>query len=392
MKPDPVNPVHPVKTPWPKVRLGEVLTRSGESIEPSADAEYREITVRMWGNGVVERGRVLGASISGRRFVARTGQFIASRIDARNGAMGLVPPSLDGALVTNDFPLFNLNTNRLEPAFLGWLCRTGDFVELCQRASEGTTNRVRLKEERFLVLEIPLPPLSEQRRVVARIEALAAQIHEAQRLRQEAAEEAEAIIISHHVQLARNRTRRLGEFLRLDEDAVQIRADGSYPQVGVRSFGVGLFPKAAISGTDTTYRAFNRLFDGALVLSQVKGWEGAVAVCPNELSGWFVSPEYRTFRCIEGESIPGYLAAVVRTQWFWERLTHATRGVGARRERTRPEQFLDIKIPMPDVQSQALGNRVFSEVDALKRLQAETAAELDALLPAILDRAFKGEL
>ena len=33
-----------------------------------------------------------------------------------------------------------------------------------------------------------------------------------------------------------------------------------------------------------------------------------------------------------------------------------------------------------------------AEVDALKRLQVETAAELNALLPAILDRAFKGEL
>ena len=36
--------------------------------------------------------------------------------------------------------------------------------------------------------------------------------------------------------------------------------------------------------------------------------------------------------------------------------------------------------------------RVPAEVDALKRLQAETAAELAALLPAILDKAFKGEL
>ena len=33
-----------------------------------------------------------------------------------------------------------------------------------------------------------------------------------------------------------------------------------------------------------------------------------------------------------------------------------------------------------------------AEVDALKRLQAETTAELDALLLAIFDRAFKGEL
>jgi type I restriction enzyme S subunit len=36
------------------------------------------------------------------------------------------------------------------------------------------------------------------------------------------------------------------------------------------------------------------------------------------------------------------------------------------------------------------GDALRAEVDALKRLQAETAAELDALLPAILDRAFKG--
>jgi len=179
--------------PWPKVRLGEVLQRSEEIVEPQGDKEYREITVRLWGKGVVERGRILGASLSGRRFVARAGQFIASRIDARYGAMGRVPESLDGALVTNDLPLFNLKTERLEPVFLGWLCRTAGFVELCLRASEGTTNRVRLKEERFLALEISLPPLAEQRRMVARIEDLAAQIHDARTLRHQAAEEAEAL-------------------------------------------------------------------------------------------------------------------------------------------------------------------------------------------------------
>ena len=33
-----------------------------------------------------------------------------------------------------------------------------------------------------------------------------------------------------------------------------------------------------------------------------------------------------------------------------------------------------------------------AEMDAVKRLQAEPATELDALLPSILDKAFKGEL
>jgi type I restriction enzyme S subunit len=78
---------------WPSVKLGEVMRRSQETVAPDADAEYRESTVRLWGKGVLERGRVLGAQTTGRRFVARAGQFIASRIDARNGAMGLVPPA-----------------------------------------------------------------------------------------------------------------------------------------------------------------------------------------------------------------------------------------------------------------------------------------------------------
>ena len=184
-----------MKTKWPKVMLGGVLERSREIIEVAPDTEYREVTVRLWGKGVVERRRILGASIAGgRRFIARSGQFIASRIDARNGAMGIVPPDLDGAIVTNDFPLFSLNKAQLFPKFLEWLCRTPGFVEMCHQASEGTTNRVRLQEDRLSNLEIPLPPLPEQRRIVARIEELAAQINEARTFRYQTAQESKAII------------------------------------------------------------------------------------------------------------------------------------------------------------------------------------------------------
>lgn len=58
----------------------------------------------------------------------------------------------------------------------------------------------------------------------------------------------------------------------------------------------------------------------------------------------------------------------------------------------QPGQILTHEIWLPPIAWQNRLVEVQAEVDAFKRLQAETATELDALLPAILDKAFKGEL
>jgi type I restriction enzyme S subunit len=135
-----------------------------------------------------------------------------------------------------------------------------------------------LNPEALFDCEIPLPPLPEQRRIVAKMAQLAAKIEKAHTLRQEAVEEADAFVIAVHISFAGKRSRKLGDILELREDKVPVSPNQDYPQVGVKGFGGGLFPKPAVNGNETTYRTFNRLFDGALVLSQVKGWEGAVAV------------------------------------------------------------------------------------------------------------------
>lgn len=82
---------------WPMVKLGEVLTKSEDWIILHPDRKYKEVTVRLWGNGAVLRKEILGAEIaSTSRLRVRANQFIISRIDARNGAYGLIPPELDG--------------------------------------------------------------------------------------------------------------------------------------------------------------------------------------------------------------------------------------------------------------------------------------------------------
>lgn len=378
---------------WPTVALGQVLRRSEHLISIDTEAIYKEVTVRMNGKGVIQRRQVQGVEIAGnRRYQAKKGQFIISRIDARHGASGLIPDELDGAIVTNDFPLFNVARDRLDATFLSWMSKTASFVELCKRASEGTTNRVRLSEDRFKALKVSLPPLDEQHRIVARIEQLAAKIAEAKTLRFQSDHATIAFVASSHSALSTSGPEPLSSFVELYEDATPIEIGVPYPQAGVRGFGGGLFGKSAVHGGETTYRAFNRLYHGAIVMSQVKGWEGAVAMTPKELEGYFVSPEYRTFRCRRDRCLPEYLAALVPTEFFWGRLKDATRGVGARRERTRPEQFLQLNFSMPSLVDQKRAVRIFASINDVQRLQQKTATEIGAMLPAIIDKVFKGEL
>lgn len=376
---------------WTKVALGELLRRSDEAATLDPAVEYHEVTIKLWGKGVVSRGKVRGGDVVSVRRVVRVNQLILSKIDARNGAIGLVPPELDGAIVSNDFPSFEFrDPERCDAAFMGWLVRSAPFVELCKAASEGTTNRVRIKEDRFLDQQIGLPPLPEQQAIVARLDALAEKTREVEAHLDAVERISSDLLLSLHHRLAADRVMRLGDVLELSEISETVTAAGTYPQVGVRGFGGGLFPKPAISGTETSYKTFNRLYTGAIVLSQVKGWEGAIARCPIELDGWFVSPEYRTFRCKPDLASDEYFGELVGTEWFWSRLQEATRGVGARRERTRPEQFLNIELPLPVLVDQLRIVEILKRRSPLKSKHAAIREANAALIPATLERVFSG--
>jgi len=382
-----------MKSDWKKVKLGEVLTKSDETMMPIGTEEYSEITVRLWGKGVMPRGRFLGASLSGRRFRARTGQFIASRIDARNGAMGLIPEILDGAQVTNDFSLFFVDEQRLVPAYLGWICSTREFVELCLRASEGTTNRVRLKEDKFLALEIPLPPLPEQRRIVARIDELAAHVQEARDLRQQEDEQMRETLHGAFWRIAKKAPRfPVGEVAPLVRRPVCVRPDISYPELGIRSFGKGTFHKPTLSGLDLGSKRVFYIEPGDLLFSNVFAGEGAIAVAKPEDTGRIGSHRYMTCVADPKRTSAAFLCFYFLTGEDLASIGAASPG-GAGRNRTLGLEALSkITVPVLPLCDQIWFDNLQALVDALKRLHAETAAELDALMPSVLDRAFKGEL
>lgn len=394
--------------PWPMVPLGEVLKKSEEWMDLKPEETYREVTVRLWGKGVVLRREVTGAEIAAsRRLVVRRRQFILSRIDARNGAFGLIPDSLDKAIVSNDFPVFNLHTQRIEPTFLEWMSRANNFVALCKAASEGTTNRVRLKAERFLASQIPLPPLPEQKRIVVRIEELASKIEEARGLRQKAVEEAAALADAalSHVFIDKKHSHweygPISQFADINPSRRGLNlapADlvSFVPMKAVHE-KTGTITQAEVRPYVEVSKGYTWFADGDVVFARITPCmqNGKAALARNLMNKTgFGSTEFhvmRPFPDVLGE----WLLVIVRSKAFRDdAATHFTGTAGQQRV---PQSFLQQKtIPVPPLSEQrsivAYLDDLHAKVDALKRLQAETAVEINAMLPSVLDKAFKGEM
>src|SRR5439155_6034525 len=120
------------------------------------------------------------------------------RLFACRGAFGVISKELAGCYVSGEFPTFVPIPGKVDVEFLKYWFRLPSVIAEVDADCSGSTplTRNRFKENFFLALEIPLPPLAEQQRIVARINGLAAQIHEARTLRQQAAEEGEALLRS----------------------------------------------------------------------------------------------------------------------------------------------------------------------------------------------------
>jgi type I restriction enzyme S subunit len=182
-----------MKPNWPTVPLGNVIWQRKEFIRIDDMQTYKRPRVQLHAKGIIERDTVTGAEIKTKtQQVCRTGEFLVAEIDAKVGGFGIVPGNLEGSLVSSHYFLFQIDEAKLDRQFLDFYSRTPMFRE--QVAAQGSTNYAAIRPSHVLGYTIPLPPVTEQRRIVARIEQLAAQIEETRRLHHQATEKTEALI------------------------------------------------------------------------------------------------------------------------------------------------------------------------------------------------------
>lgn len=161
--------------------LADVLLARHEPVRVDGVlGDWQAITIKFSGE-VLPRDRA--DAFKGAMFAAYPGDLAFSKIDARNGAVGLIPHSIAKAVVTSEYPVFTPKTDKLRAAYLHHLLRAEHFKADLQSKASGTSGRKRVTPEGFLSLEVPVPTLDEQDALVA---VYTADLSRAEQLEQEA--------------------------------------------------------------------------------------------------------------------------------------------------------------------------------------------------------------
>jgi len=378
---------------WPMVPLGAVLKRQKEEVDVEEFESYKRLTIKLNGNGIVVRDQLLGAEIGTKRqFRVHTGQLVLSKIDARNGAFGILPAEGNDAIITGNFWAFDHLPSQLDIRFLDYFTKTGAFVDLCIRASEGTTNRLYLQEDLFLEMEIPLPPLSEQQKIVGWIDAVATRVEEAKGLVEETTKEIDDLTRSILWASEANSTpTRMSDLVEQRTPDVEVSPHDIYDFAGVYCFGRGVFQGQTKSGMDFKYPKLTRLKARNFTYPKLMAWEGAFGVVPDECDGLVVSTEFPVFEINEEKVLPDVLDVYFKTPSIWPRIAGASTGTNVRRRRLNPKDFLKYEFPLPTMPTQRRIRDVRVLTEQANQERQKTKDELDAIVKSVLNEVFNGD-
>jgi len=156
---------------WERVRIGKLVRQVTERVKAEPEKEYKMAGVRWYGEGVFHRETVRGDAMSASQVTPLVaGALIYNRLFAWKASFAVVPPELADCYVSNEFPQFIPESARILPEYLYLFSTREATIRAVNATSTGSSavSRNRFKEEEFLNFEISLPPLAEQKAIVAR--------------------------------------------------------------------------------------------------------------------------------------------------------------------------------------------------------------------------------
>ena len=375
---------------WPAVQLGEICVSADRQEQPLAGTKYRQLGVRLWGEGAYEREAIDGSDTKYAYFNRiEVDDLVVNKIWARNGSVAVATASQAGTYVSTEFPVYQLDRTRIDPGWMQLLTRWRGFWDACAEKAQGTSGKNRIKPQQFLSIPVPLPPIAEQQIIIAHISNLKEKTSQVTGLLDVIEADAERLLaIRFHEAIANAPYRPMAEVAPVVKRPVVIDLEKTYKEVGARSFGKGLFRKPAFEGAEATWQKPVWIEPGDLVFSNIKAWEGAIAVAGPAHANCIASHRYIT--CVPDCRLATahFLGYFFLTGEGLERIGNASPGTADRNRTLSMSNLMAIAVPIPSLEVQEAFDTLQTKVAALKARHAAIRAANTALVPAMLERVF----
>lgn len=148
------------------VKLSDLIAQRKGFFTIDDEKEYKRCKVQLYARGVILRDIVKGKEIKTKKQQAcKKDDFLVAEIDAKVGGYGIVPSELENAVVSSHYYLYEIDTAKLLPEFLGLYVKTEEFAT--QIKATGSTNYASIRPAQVLDYQIPLPPIATQEKLVA---------------------------------------------------------------------------------------------------------------------------------------------------------------------------------------------------------------------------------
>lgn len=151
----------------PQVRIGDLLIPRIERVDRGEWSFDKLCPITIHFGGAISRRKVAeGIDYTLPLLWVRPGDVVLSKIDLKNGAVGVLEDGWDSVVVTTHFKVYMPDLERLNPRYFRMLLQTADFKEWLWASRSGADGRTEVKLDIFEDLNIPLPPVEQQHALV----------------------------------------------------------------------------------------------------------------------------------------------------------------------------------------------------------------------------------
>lgn len=370
-----------VKWNWPDEvikPLASILRRRNEAAleKLSHESMVTLLTIRFDGS-IEPREPMRIKDVKGRLFRVYPGDVVFSKIDVRNGAIGLAPDDIELMCVTSEFPVYSVDFEKTDSGYVKLLFRTAAFKKLLNSMISGASGRKRIQSTQLEGVKVPIPRLSVQQEIVAHWESVKQESAAAANALSDLALELNTWLVKQTKsfnQVTKSKvfladyenTRqwdvkagraaafitanpgfmRLGDFT--EECIETVRpwddAEKEWPVYGVNN-KTGVFLNNMQLG-EKFNSPYKKIQENWFFHNPTRANVGSLGIVPKVPANAITSPEYQVWR-LTGRLLPEFMALMLRTDYFLT-LVDFNR-VGGVKQRMYYANLAEIRLPkIPD--------------------------------------------